>query len=109
METEVELWVSFTSGFHSLVFSKTLMLTCVPFYGLVIENDNWDVSLDNDDYTRTSIRYDIDDKKFLINVVNNWGVNLQSETIDDTLESFKGWKRQDTVDIDNFKNFLDEK
>ena len=54
MKNKVEVWVVFSTGFRELVFSKSISLPCTPFFGMIIETEDWDVRLDNDNYTTTT-------------------------------------------------------
>ena len=107
MKTEV--WVSYSYGGTSLVFSKEFQLPFAPFFGMQItidkDGENY-ISLDNDDYTYTVIQYDPFEDCFLVNVRNTWKRPVTEQTVDEVLEQFSKWKRQDSSNIQELKDLM---
>lgn len=103
------IWVSFNYGGWSLVFSKTIELPFAPFFGLgIITNDEkeHEVKLENNDYCRTVISWNLDKQQFEINVRHIWRNPVSDETVDSTLLEFSDWKRHDITDIQDLKDLM---
>jgi hypothetical protein len=110
---KTEIWISFNYGGWNLVFSKKFELRFVPFFGLQLtETVNGDyeneIKLNNNDYTITTIDYNINNDQFDIDIRNHWKYPVSDETIDDTIKNFKlhSWDRHDNTNIDDLKELM---
>ena len=110
---KTEIWISFNYGGWNLVFSKNFELSFIPFFGLqlteTIDEDNENkIKLNNNDYTITTIDYNITNDQFDIDIRNHWKYPVSDETIDDTIKLFglHNWNRQDNTNIDDLKELM---
>lgn len=112
MKYKVEIWISFNYGAQSLVFSKTMILPFIPFFGLwITEKQNGVenvIKLENDDYTTSIIDYNVNEDLVYINCRNFWKYQVSDETIDNTLEAYlkTDWERNDSTDINVLKSLM---
>lgn len=103
-----KIFVSFSYGSHSLLFSKTIQLPFPPFYGLKIitnEDEGCEITLKNDDFLFSQIAYDVEKEQFYIYVRYAWRFPITEEEIDETLEQFSDWERSDAYKYFRSKKF----
>lgn len=106
---KVEFWVSFVYGCWNLSFTREIELPFTPFFDLVVQfpgECEETVELNNNEYCRTTIVYDLQQQKFVIDVRNYWKRTVSDETIDSTLTQFSGWERNDNTDIVKLKELM---
>lgn len=112
MEYETKIYVTFNYGGWSLRFSKEFNLPFTPFYNMVLydEFDGYEnkIELVTNDYCCTTIGYNTDEYRFIIDVRNVWKFPVSDETIDDILMIFQntGWHRIDDTNIDDLKKLM---
>ena len=108
---KTEIWVSFHYGSWALVYSKVIELTFTPFIGLnLVFNDEkeYNVTLENNDYCRTTIVYSIEKQQFEIYVRNIWRNSVTYETIDYIIEQFSDWEKRHNTNIDALKELMSQ-
>lgn len=110
---KTEIWISFNYGGWNLVFSKNFDLPFVPFFDLQLTetvNDDYEhvIKLNNNDYTITTIDYNINNNQFDIDIRNIWRYPVSDETIDEAIKRFKlhNWYRHDNTNIDELKELM---
>ncbi len=111
---QVEIWASFNCGGWIFVFQKSIVLPFVPQLGINLLFDRFrekefGLMLINDDSTFTDISYDVDAKKFYVNVRKSWNKFISEESIDTVISNFSNWRRVDSESIENFKELLKRK
>ncbi len=106
---KTEIWVSFNYGVWALAYSKTIELPFAPFIGLnIIFDDEMErsVTLENNDYCRTIISYNLEKNQFEINIINSWRKSISIETFDGIIEEFSSWEKQHNENIEDFRNLI---
>jgi hypothetical protein len=110
---KIDFWKVYTFGGWSLRFKKTFHFPFIPFYNLVINDKNdFDIALENNDYTTTIIYYCIADKTWFVDITENWTkFGVSDEYVDRVLINHKegGWGRFDNNDIDHLKTLMQDK
>ncbi len=104
-----EVWVSYNFGCWNLIFKRDFILPFVPTRGMSLTFDSereFSVDLVSEYKTVTSIDYDIEKKQFNVNVSETWPRGLNVDLIDEMLEKYQSWERQDTTDIEQFKQLV---
>lgn len=110
--TKTEVYISYGYGAWKIRFKKEFNLPFVPFYDIILydNNDGYEntIRLGNTDYQTTDIMYDTNSNKFNISVRNVWRQPVSDTTIDDILKMFENthWIRTDNTDISKFKELM---
>lgn len=102
----VDIWLSFNYGGWSLQFSKAVDLPFTPFYGMWLTIDDNQIQFDTNDFKLTIINYDLSTGGFEINLREYWKRPVSDETIDDIIETYKDWERQDNTNIKELKALM---
>jgi hypothetical protein len=109
---KVRINISFAYGGWSIVFEKEFLLPFVPFFGMELSETFGDhtneISLYNNDFTKTSIEYNITENLFDIYIRNFWRYGVTDETVDDIIDIYQrtGWTREDSTDIEELKKIM---
>lgn len=100
--------VIYTYGIYSLIFSKTINLPFVPFFGLsiLIDDDDFRIELNNDAHCRTLIDWNLQRQWFKINVRVN--AELAHYDVDGILKAHADWEREDDTHIEALKELINQ-
>jgi hypothetical protein len=106
---KVEIYTSYNYGVWNLSYRKTFDLPFVPFIGLRLcfdsKNDYY-VNLDNNNFCRTMIDFDVESQTFVVDVRNVWKNPVSDESIDCVVEQFSSWDSTHTTKIDELKELM---
>lgn len=107
MKYKTEIWISYNYGGWSLIYSKVFDLPFVPFIGLgiIFDDKEYEITLENNDYCTTEISYNLEKKQFEVNVRHTWKHLVREETIDSIIKKYSNWENQHN-DIDKLKELI---
>lgn len=103
------IWTSFNYGAWNLSFYKLVNLPFTPFLGLNIIVDNKKehiIKLENNDYCKTVISYNLEEDQFEIDVRNTWKYPVTDDEIGSVLVQFSDWERMDFTNIPSLKELM---
>lgn len=108
MQHTVDIDVSFYYGGWSLSFNKVFILPFAPFYDLEIDDKANTIELQNNDYCKTVISFNVNSNEFNIDNRNIWRNPLTEDTVDTIIEQFSdtGWERTDKTDEQYLKELM---
>jgi len=104
---KTRIYVSYNCGGWSLCFKTDIELPFTPFYEMsLMFDDEASFHVTNNNYTTSTIYYDLVKNRFLIEIRNNWGRGVRDDVVDEALEIHSGWDRIDTTDINKLKDLM---